>query len=312
MKKLINPLLWANDVRCAKKAFARKFEKTPNILKPRYFNEKILHRKIFDRRSIYKTVCDRLACKQYVAGLAGRNITPRTEKIFLNGSETVNWRTEEKVAIKTSQGWGDTVILNIGQSLHDIGYCLGDSQNASHGRSLREWGYYGIKGTVFAEEYIRPVYEDLGAPADYKFFVFGGKTRMINITLGRGTARHRKIILDENLQRCDFEYHHKSADETPETPPSCLQEMSAIAELIGRQWDFIRVDMYWSPRGPLVGELTPYPAGGLGRFSPGYWDQYFGECWELRIPLHTKLRSVFRDTWAPTFKRAVRAPAIEP
>jgi hypothetical protein len=53
--------------------------------------------------------------------------------------------------------------------------------------------------------------------------------------------------------------------------------MIDIAEKIGAQFDFVRVDLYSPPQGILFGEASFYPNSGLKAFVPEEWDYRFGE-----------------------------------
>jgi hypothetical protein len=57
--------------------------------------------------------------------------------------------------------------------------------------------------------------------------------------------------------------------------------MIDVAERIGAQFDFVRVDLYSPPQGILFGEVTFYPAAGLQPFVPREWDNIFGEPWKI-------------------------------
>jgi hypothetical protein len=57
--------------------------------------------------------------------------------------------------------------------------------------------------------------------------------------------------------------------------------MIEMAEKIGAQLEFVRVDLYSSPQGILFGEVTFYPNAGLEAFTPEQWDMTFGEPWHL-------------------------------
>ena len=57
--------------------------------------------------------------------------------------------------------------------------------------------------------------------------------------------------------------------------------MINLAERIGAQFDFVRVDLYSPPQGILFGEVTFYPGAGLRAFIPEDWDYKFGEPWKI-------------------------------
>jgi hypothetical protein len=57
--------------------------------------------------------------------------------------------------------------------------------------------------------------------------------------------------------------------------------MINLAEKIGAQFDFVRVDLYAPPQGILFGEVTFYPCAGTEAFIPKDWDNKFGEPWRI-------------------------------
>ena len=71
-----------------------------------------------------------------------------------------------------------------------------------------------------------------------------------------------------------------SSDEPPERP-RYLEEMLQAATLLGRDFDFVRVDLYDLPEHPRFGEMTFYPGSGFERFHPVSVDARFGAWWTL-------------------------------
>jgi hypothetical protein len=67
----------------------------------------------------------------------------------------------------------------------------------------------------------------------------------------------------------------------PVSKPVNLGQMINLAEKIGAQFDFARVDLYSPPQGILFGEVTFSPEGGHGAFIPEDWDNKFGEPWKI-------------------------------
>jgi hypothetical protein len=65
-----------------------------------------------------------------------------------------------------------------------------------------------------------------------------------------------------------------------ERPPN-YGEMLTAAGILGREFDFIRVDLYNIDGHVYFGELTPYPASGLDRFCSPNFDRELGDHWIL-------------------------------
>ncbi|MFD2091107.1 ATP-grasp fold amidoligase family protein [Blastococcus deserti] len=62
--------------------------------------------------------------------------------------------------------------------------------------------------------------------------------------------------------------------------PAALPARTAVAEVLGREFDFIRVDLYDVDGAVWFGEPTPCPGGGLDPFDPGL-DRELGAAWVL-------------------------------
>lgn len=62
-----------------------------------------------------------------------------------------------------------------------------------------------------------------------------------------------------------------------ETMPDNLSEMIKIAESLSNGCKFVRVDLYDVKGKIYFGELTFYPAAGLGEFVPEEWNEKIGD-----------------------------------
>jgi len=64
-------------------------------------------------------------------------------------------------------------------------------------------------------------------------------------------------------------------------PPERLREMVEIAEALGAEADFVRVDLYSIGRRIVFGEPTSYPEAANAPFDPPEFDRVVGEWWTL-------------------------------
>lgn len=64
--------------------------------------------------------------------------------------------------------------------------------------------------------------------------------------------------------------------------PCNLDEMIVLAEKLAVGIPFLRVDLYNVSGRIYFGELTLYPAGGFGRYTPDEWDDTLGKM--LKLP----------------------------
>ena len=58
--------------------------------------------------------------------------------------------------------------------------------------------------------------------------------------------------------------------------------MLELAESIGRDFSYVRVDLYQIEGRTRFGELTFYTGAGNDRFEPPEWDAIFGQQWVCR------------------------------
>ena len=63
--------------------------------------------------------------------------------------------------------------------------------------------------------------------------------------------------------------------------PACLTEMIEICRKLSQDIPFARVDLYNIDNKPYFGEITFYPAGGFGVFTPNEWDYKLGQLIKL-------------------------------
>lgn len=130
----------------------------------------------------------------------------------------------------------------------------------------REWPYKMVKPRIMAEKYM----EDLesGELNDYKFFCFNGKVKFFKIDFDRFT-NHRANYFDKDGKLLPFGEVICPPDfERKLKIPEALDEMIAMAEKLSGRELFVRVDFYYCDKKIYFGEMTYYPASGLGKFIP--------------------------------------------
>lgn len=139
-----------------------------------------------------------------------------------------------------------------------------------------EWAYTKARPLYVLEEWIG---DGEHAPTDYKFFVFDGTVRIVQVDIDRFTG-HKMSIYTPTWKRLNVS---KSLHGSPldHTRPCNLDVMIHAAEAIAAGFDFMRVDFFDTSRGVYFGETTPYPGSGLSPFSPKEYDYVLGSHWKL-------------------------------
>ncbi|MCF2659697.1 hypothetical protein JQM83_10985 [Parabacteroides distasonis] len=128
------------------------------------------------------------------------------------------------------------------------------------------------------------VHDDL---SDYKFFCFNGEPKYCQVIRDRHTK--------ETIDFYDMDWNHQEFvglnpvarnGLTPVPRPTHFDKMLEICRKFAKNIPFIRVDLYEINYKVYFGELTFYPASGMGTFSPEYWATKLGDM--LVLPKHKK------------------------
>lgn len=130
--------------------------------------------------------------------------------------------------------------------------------------------YLIINGII---EYILKEDEGLN---DYKFFCFNGKVKFFKVDFGRFVEHHANYYSPEGKL---LPFGEKGLEPDPnhiEIMPEYLNKMISIVEKLSDGFKFLRVDLYNVNGKIYFGELTFYPASGMGAFVPEEWDEKLG------------------------------------
>ena len=118
-------------------------------------------------------------------------------------------------------------------------------------------------------------------PVDYKFYVFGGVATYVQVMDERHSAL-RTGFFDREWRPQPFRRGGSLASSSFPRP-ACLDEMSRLAEKLGAELDFVRVDLYALEDRIVFGEMTLAPGAGWIPFLPRSYDFKLGEKWRLCI-----------------------------
>jgi hypothetical protein len=250
----------------------------PNLATPTTFNEKLLHRMLFDLRRILATFADKLAVRDYVAHrLASTQNLTALYGVFSRADDLYGFDFPLRFALKANHGSGWNYIHHGGQfNRRRLVQLARRWLNSNYGRISGEWCYKDIQPRVFCEEHLGT---DDSSPSDYKFFCFSGTARFIEADFDRYSSHKRNIYdRDWNLLDVQHKYPPKLG---AQAAPRNLAQMISIAERLSDGVDFVRVDLYDLGDRVVFGELTNYPAAGMGVFCPQEWDATFGSYWSL-------------------------------
>lgn len=119
---------------------------------------------------------------------------------------------------------------------------------------------------LFVEEVVIDAKDFSRIPVDYKVYCFYDKPMLVQ-QINRNHRPTSTAFFDSNFEELDLASnitsnwkHYQLGDlDVPATADQMLSIASTLTKAI--RTPFMRVDIYNSTRGPLVGELTPAPGG---------------------------------------------------
>lgn len=231
---------------------------------------------VYDRRDSLSWTCDKLRMKEQVAARCEDILIPHTLWSGTNLKELQQLDFPDRWVLKPNHG-SQRVILGTGTpKIDDLARETDSWLDPYIGIDRGEWAYTRARPLYVLEEWIG---EGSDAPDDYKFFVFDGIVQIIQVDTDRFQG-HKLAIFSRDWDR--LEVSKSLHMDSPTIPrPAHLDLMIQMAEIIASEYDFMRVDLFDTPRGVFFGEVTPYPGSGLSPFSPPEFDNFLGSHWML-------------------------------
>ena len=275
---------FTNDERYLKIIFRCFMKQKLDLEHPHTFSEKLQWLKLYNRKPEYTTMVDKYAVKEYVAEKVGTQYVIPTLGVW-ERVEDIDWDSlpQQFVLKTTHDGGGDGVIICRDKTTSNREKAiakLGQSMKRNPYYALREWPYKDVKSRIIAEQFLE--IEKGGDLPDYKFYCFNGEPKYCQVIRDRHTK--------ETIDFYDVEWNHMpfvglnpvaKNGLNPVAKPCCLDNMLEICQQLSKGIPFSRIDLYVVDGKLYFGEITFYPASGLGEFSPHEWNYILGDMVKL-------------------------------
>lgn len=258
----------------------------PNIDNPRTFNEKIAYRKLRQHDDRYKVLADKWKVRDYVENKIGNRYLSKVYAVIRSISELDFESLPERFVAKPAHKSGEVYFVpskaevNRKQIIHILSGWLNNKyeDGIKHG----EYWYREMLPRVLFEEWLFD--GKFKIPLDFKFFVFHGKVHAIQVDFDRFTNHAINFYTREWRQIPIRKGNRPNKPVNPQDiKPPKLEEMIEVAENLGNDFDFVRVDFYYlfSTDRIVFGEMTFAPGSGYSPFIPNSYDLKFGRLWRL-------------------------------
>jgi TupA-like ATPgrasp len=269
------------------------------LRRARGFNAKVQYRMYADRRDELITFADRVAARDFVSRRVGEGVLTDLYGVIATADALDDIVLPRDYVMKATHGSGGILIVSgsVGESVDlpapgagwtrsivspdaatpsEIRRLCGEWLSLRYTSALSEWAYTRVPPRVMFEELLLD--ESGNPPSDYKFFVFDGVPRLVQVDVNRFSGHLRNLYSPE-WELLDVTYLYPQAEQSI-ARPNRLDEMLEVAAQLGSGIDFIRIDLYSLGDRIVVGELTNYPEGGYGVFQPSEFDLELGRHWK--------------------------------
>lgn len=270
------------DEKYLKRLFRAKMGKELNLDNPVTYNEKLQWLKLFDRRSEYSMLVDKVLVKKFVEERIGQEHIIPTIGVWNRFDEIDFDKLPDQFVLKCNHDCGGLIIvkdkskLDINKARKKINRCL----KKNYYYYGREWPYKNVKPCIFAEQYM--VDESGFELKDYKFFCFDGKPKLMFVASDRQTdGEETKFdFYDMDFNHLPFTNGHPNSKRVIKKPAS-FEKMKEFAAILSKGIPHARIDFYDINGRIYFGEVTLSHWSGLVPFKPDEWDERIGSWIQL-------------------------------
>jgi Tfp pilus assembly protein PilF len=266
--------------------YRRIFGVFPRLNPPVSFNERILHRIIYDRDPRLRIVCDKLAVRDLIEERVGKQYVVPLLGVWERPRE-ITWHIlPEKFVLKPNHASHCFAIVDrsVGVNTEKLTARAGEWLSHDFFETSLEWGYRGLPRRVLAEPFLC---SPNGGPAkEAHVYTFSGRAALFNVFAGtKHSAERSSCWFDVTGRRVGITGTGPHPD--IELPDRDRVEMVEIAERVSQGFSSLRVDFYFciASDGLKIGELTPYTLSGMFRWHPPEMDEKLGQLWTPNFDL---------------------------
>jgi hypothetical protein len=249
-----------------------------NIENPITFAEKIIHKKFFERSPLITLTSDKIKVKDFIEFKVGKEIvdTLFSHRLFSSYStDFVIKNLENNIVIKPNNASGRNIFIENSSSINKerLKLILQNWLNISYGQDKAEWGYKNIKRGFVVEKIIgnNPI-------NSLKFYVFKGETKYIFLH-----RYNNDKIIDISCYTPLWEYlpikYNNWITTKQEKFNINLEYYVSLANKLGEDFSFSRIDFLIIDCKMFFSEITHYPTSGMINFSPKDFNFELGDYW---------------------------------
>lgn len=258
--------------------YLRGYGKWLNLQNPQTFGEKIQWIKLYGGLENYSDLVDKYKVREIIEKKIGSEYLPKLYGVYANANDIDFKALPNSFVLKCNHGCGYNIIckdianLDIEKTKKQLNIWL----NEKFYKNAKEIQYKNVKPMITCEEYLE---DQGGSLLDYKYFCFNGKAEFIQVVSDRGIDT-RSNFYDLSWNYINLRTKLKNSERQFDKPKN-LEKMNELANLLSKDYSFVRVDFYNIDGRIVFGELTFTPGGGVSKFRPLDMDYKIAEKIEL-------------------------------
>ncbi len=191
--------------------YFRVFGKFPNLRAPQLFSEKLQHMKLFARDPLMPMIVDKLGAKEFVGKALGNDWLIPTIWHGEELSTAILSEVARPAVMKPNHSSAQILFLTVDTNLEEAARAATHWLTYDHHVLHREWAYGQVKRQILIEPLI-------GASLnDYKFWVFDGEVKFVQVDLERFHA-HKRQFYSPDWKRLGFSLLYLNAGEDVPRP----------------------------------------------------------------------------------------------
>ena len=234
-----------------------RFKRHINIKHPQNLAEKIAWLEYHENNTLKTKCTDKWAVRDYVKSKALDEIlVPVYGSAYSAVTDLDFDNLPDQFVLKATHGCGMNLVCTNKKDIHpdEVLATLRQWLSTTFGTYSFEPHYEKIPHRFYIEKYLG----DGDAMVDYKFFCFHGKPSFVEVCSNRKSGL-KLSLYDMEWNRIDAITEKRYTPEQLERPKS-FERMKDIAEILSKDFVFVRVDLYHIEDKVYFSELTFTPA----------------------------------------------------
>lgn len=293
LKYYMNYLQKHDLKRLAGLIYKLNFGRRLNWDNPQNLSEKINWMKFNSDTSKWTELADKYKVRDYVASKGLSDILVQLYGVW-ERAEDIDFDTLPKsFVLKTNHACGTVLLVEDKSKINEseIRGLLNKWLNITIGKETAEPHYLAITPLIIAEEYLKT--SSGTGIVDYKLFTVSGKTELVMVCSDRKIGIGASISLyDSNWNFCPERLGacHAGDGVAEIAKPASFDLMKEYAEILCKEFPFVRMDFYDIDGKVYFGEMTFTPKGGYCSTLTDEESLRIGKLIRLSLPINKEVK----------------------